>query len=417
MIKKVIKIFVLLISVLLIIVLFLVYYQYNNYKKLESVEINNFGLEVIPFTLSNSGHIIVNVKLNGDDTLYPFILDSGASNIIFKNKLSKFQFENNGLGIGKGANGNYFLTDIKKIESLTIKKILFENFNANEVEHNFDCFDDYYGIIGLGLMHNLNWQIDFDEQEIIVSENFEELTFNQNRIELDLIENQFSHHLSIPLKLNTISSNIYPVIDLGNSGYLSLNENIIFKDSLKLNSREIIGKKDFGLGNTKSKEKSKKIYHIDSLITNSNYSFKDLTFNSSPNSLDLLGLGVFKNYKTTISWSERKLILEHNNKQNNFNDKTFGFGITLSDESKKIIISSITKDSEADLKGFELGAEVQMINNLKFKNAKSLCIFKDEISKNNSITIKLKMNDDIKTYKLFKKKLFKHKTLNPKPQP
>ena len=189
---------------------------------------------------------------------------------------------------------------------------------------------------------------------------------------------------------------------------MSLNENILFKDSLKLNSKKIIGKNDFGLGNTKSKEISKKIYHIDSLITDSNYSFKDFTFNSSPNALNLLGLGVFKNYKTTISWSEKKLILENNNKQNNFNHDTFGFGIALSDESKKVIISSITEDSEADLKGFELGAEVQMVNNLRFKNSKSLCDFKDEISKNNPITIKLKVNDEIKTYKLFKQKLFKH---------
>ena len=169
LIKKVLKIFALLISILLVIVLFLVYYQYNNYKKLESVEINNFGVEIIPFTLSNSGHILISVKINDDDTVYPFILDSGASNIIFKNKLSEFQFENSGLGIGKGANGNYFLTDIKKIERLNIKKISFKNFNVNEVEHNFDCFDDYYGIIGLGLMHNLNWQIDFNNQEVIVT--------------------------------------------------------------------------------------------------------------------------------------------------------------------------------------------------------------------------------------------------------
>jgi hypothetical protein len=408
LIKKVLKVSGITVASILFVIVILICLQLNNYKKLESVEINDFELEVIPFTLSNSGHIVVNVKVQGKDKNYPFILDSGASNIIFKNKISEFDFENNGVGIGKGANGSYFFSRIKNINTIHIKSISFKNFNVKEVAHNFDCFDDYYGLIGLGLMHRLNWQIDFQKKEITVTKNFEELNFEQNKIEFDLVENQFSHHLSIPLKLTNSSTKIYPIVDLGNSGNLSLDENLIFEDSLKLNSSKVIEKKTLGLGNSKNRVTESKMYYVDSLITNSNYAFNNFMFKASPNSLNLLGLGVFKNYKTTISWSEKKLILEPYTKDINFNYETFGLGITSKSETKKIIISSITENSDAFMHNIELGMEVIMINELENKNSKSLCEFKNEISKSDSIIIKLQKNKEVKTYKLFKKSL--HKT-------
>lgn len=40
-------------------------------------------LEVIPFTYSNSGHILIPLQFDNDSTVYPFILDSGNSNMLF----------------------------------------------------------------------------------------------------------------------------------------------------------------------------------------------------------------------------------------------------------------------------------------------------------------------------------------------
>ncbi|GGZ65928.1 aspartyl protease family protein [Mesonia mobilis] len=400
--KRIFKIISITILILLSVSVFAIFTQYRNYKKLETVKFNNsFVKDTIPFYYSNSGHILIDVSIQGSKKTYPFILDSGASNMVFNPNINKFNFESNGYAIGKGASGNYFLSKIKKINSINIRSLKLKNFNAQEINHNFDCMQNIYGIIGLGLMHNFNWQIDFKNKIIIVTKTLENLNLGNHKIELKLKENQFSHHLELPIKLASKASSTKVKIDLGNNGNLSIEESEMYRDSLNLRFKKIIGTQLSGLGQKEFSMSKEKKYLSDTLILNSNFEILNFSFSTNPNSLNLLGLGFFKKFKTTVSWPNKLLILEPYDQQSNFVDKTFGFDISY-DKNGDIIINSIIENTPATQNKLILNSKIISINNIK----NNLCVLKDILKKNDSVSLKLLSNNKIKEYKLEKKPLF-----------
>jgi len=403
--KKILKFLGIIIGSSIILSIIGVAYIHSNYKKLEKVEMNNdFVTDSIPFSYSNSGHILIDVKVQGNKKIFPFILDSGSSGIIFNNLVSEFDLENNGFHIGKGSNGKYFTTRIKKIDSIQVGSILFKNFNLEKAEHNFNCFQDIYGLIGTGLMHNLIWQIDFKKKKIFISKKINELKVGKKKLEFRLNENQFSHHLSIPVQLSSKSKKLYPIIDLGNSNNLNLNENLI--DSLSYDFQNVIGSEVNGLGDSKFSKSKHKVYLINRLIIGGNYSVNKIPVTATPNGLNLLGLGFFKNFKTTIDWPGRKLILEPYDNEQNFNNKIFGLKIKYNELTKKIIISSILENSSAYKKNIQIESEVISLNDIEYSGKNNLCKYERILKNKDTIQIKLKFDNTIKEYQLIKNSIY-----------
>lgn len=404
--KKIIKILGISILVFITISAISIYILYSNYKKLKTVDIENtFAKHTIPFYYSRSGHIVIDVHVQDSNRTYPFILDSGASNIIFKSNISQFNLKHNGYGIGKGANANYFFTSIKKVDSIKIESLVFKNFNVNEISHNFDCMDDIYGIIGLGLMHNFNWQIDFQNKIITVTKRLKDLSFGNQIVKLNLNENQFSHHLKIPIKLTPNSLAVDVLVDLGNIHNLNLAENEIWKDSLKLKYKKVFGTQLSGLGEGEYSLSTEKKYITDTLTLDSNFNVTNFPFSTAKNSLNLLGLGFLKKFKTTISWPHKLLILEPYETDQNFIHKTFGFNISY-DDNGNIIVNSITEDTPAAKNHLKLNAELISFNNIHNIKEIDLCVLRDLIKKNDSLSLRLKTNGNIKKYKIIKEPLF-----------
>lgn len=392
---------------LIIIIIIAIGIQLSNYKKLEIGEIKNISVtDTIPFTFSNSGHILIDVQVKGSKRTYPFILDSGASNMIFESKSSEFNLENNGIGIGIGANGNFFFTGIKKVDSIKIQSLEFKNFNAKEINHNFDCFEDAYGLIGTGLMHQLNWQIDFQNKKIVVSRDFKNLSIGNDKVELEVKENPFSHHITLPIRFSKESSFSYVNVDLGNPRNLSLNENLILKDSLKLEFRKVFGTRVSGLGDSKHRASNDKIYLADTLFFNSDFKLKNFSFSSNPNSINLLGLGLFKNYKTTISWQHKKIILEPFKNDFSFIRKTFGFNFRYDEDTQKVLISSIIEKSVAEKEGLILNSEIISINQMNRLNKNNFCEIREIMASNDTINLNTKFKNEVNTYILVKEPLF-----------
>lgn len=404
--KRIFKIIGVSILSILSILAITVFILYSNFKKLETVDIENtFVRDSIPFYYSSTGHILIDVEIQDSKKTYPFILDSGASNMIFTPNTSIFNFENNGFDLGKGANGKYFFTRIKKVNRIKIQSLIFKNFNVSEVNHNFDCMENIYGIIGLGLMHNLNWQIDFQNKMIIVNKDMTDFNFSKERIELLLNENRFSHHLYLPLQLSPQGSLIRVNVDLGNNGNLSLKESEVVKDSLELKTKNIKGTQLTGLGEDNYTISNEKEYITDKLILDLSYEVANFPFSTNTNSLNLLGLGFFKKFKTTISWSNKLLILEPYDDYLNFIDKTFGFDIKY-DENGDIIINSIIEDTPASKNKLPLYSKVIAVNDIHNIKKIDLCILKEIIKSNDTINLKLKKNDIVRKYQLVKETIF-----------
>ena len=72
------------------------YFQFTaQNEKIGRMDGINYGNDAIqiPFTYSKTNHIIVELSIDKSETKYPFILDSGASSMLFKNSNSNFDFE------------------------------------------------------------------------------------------------------------------------------------------------------------------------------------------------------------------------------------------------------------------------------------------------------------------------------------
>lgn len=405
--KKILKGIGVLLLIIVLIIGFIIYNMSSQYKKLRQGElVSDIVTDTIPFTYSSTEHILINIKISGSNKLYPFILDSGASNFIFSNHIDELNLEMNGRGFGIDANGSIFFTKIRSVDALQIGNSTFENTNVKEIEFNFSCSEDIYGIIGTGIMRHLIWQVDFKTQKIIVSKKLTDLSFQKDRIEIPITENKSSHHLRTLIKLNNQEKPIRVILDLGNNGSLKLKESYVLEEGLNLEYKKIDGYSSKGLGGDNDKNKES-FYLSDSLsFENSSYMIQKFPISTSQKAPSLLGLDFFNKYKTTFSWKDKKLILEPYKNTQNFNWKTYGFSINHDKEENKVVIKSITEKTPASKTKLIVNSEVVSINNISFTDKSSFCDLKNLMKSNDTINLKIKNNDLIKQYTLIKEPLF-----------
>lgn len=409
MIKKIALIFVVVFVSLLLIAGIGLWYIVKQQEKLKQGElILEKTVVTIPFDYSTSGHIIINVSVEGSKEAYPFILDSGASNFIFKNHSDEFDLKNNGSSIGLGATGNFFMAKVKKVDKIQIGEVKFKGLNFKEIDFGFNCSDHIYGLIGNGTMRHLNWQIDFEQKEITVSKNLKDLKFAENAIEIPLRINKTSSHPYAYLKFSGRKKSKKFIVDLGNSGTMSVKEKDILKDSLQIKRRKVYGKMSEGLGGESKKKDDESIILLDTvLFNNTTYKVQKLQAKSSSNGMNLLGLGFFKKYKTTISWSDKKMILEPYDSIQNFIQKSRGFGMKYKKEEDKLIIKSIVEKSAASKLELPLNAEVITLNGKDMLSENDFCTYRNLKSTPDTLKIKFKHNSNVKEIAIPKEDLFK----------
>ena len=122
------KIIISTIGTVVVLMISVLFYSYRTFKLKSEGAVDNthsFPTELTYHT-SQSGHIIVHVLIN--NKRLPFILDSGASNMIFEEYKSAFDFgackgPSFGIGSGKG----FFITQMYKLDSINIEDIKFNN--------------------------------------------------------------------------------------------------------------------------------------------------------------------------------------------------------------------------------------------------------------------------------------------------
>ncbi len=408
MIKKIIK-FIAITAVVLTLILGITFFYF--FKQLEKLGRGTLSLEestiTIPFYYATSGHMLIDVYINDSKQPQPFILDSGANNMIFKHHSEQLDLETNGKAIGIGATGRVFLSTIKKVDSIRVEKAIFKDLNFKETAFNFNCLDDIYGLIGYGTMKHLNWQIDFEKQNITVSKKLNNLQIAKNAIEIPLKINSHTAHAYAFLQFSKGKKAKRVNIDLGNSGTLSIQEKDIEKDSLHLKKQRIFGRSSEGIGGL-SKEKDKESYVLaDTLLFhNTAFEIHKVPVDVSPTGLNLLGLGFFKKYKTTISWSEKKLILEPYDSVQNFIWKTNGLGMRFNREEQKLTVKSVTENSSADKVAIPVDAEIISINGKTMTTEKEYCEYRNTKSTSDTLKIKIKHNNSVKEMTIVKAPVF-----------
>lgn len=348
-----------------------VIYMFHIFKVLDRVELVNEKVEeTIPFYYSQSKHILVDVRINGSQMTYPFILDSGASTYVFKNMLDQQQLPDIGNGFGIGAGGGFIFPDIHRIDELTLGNIAFKNVSAESIEKlPISCTDNIFGILGKEAMQHLVWQIDFEKEVIKIVSEQSQLTFDANADTIKLRENPYGHQLYVKAKLGTDYLKTKFTVDLGNNGYASTHIKEVAK--VKGRSVELIGNASVGLdGENKSKITLQEVENFQI----GNITLPHFSVAASDTPMGLLGLGFLKNYKTTISWKDDVMILEPYPEQN-FVRSGFGFGARFDEKRNALLVKSICKGFAADKEQILPGATILSLNGQSMTTAEDYCAF------------------------------------------
>jgi len=359
------------ISTIVIAFIGLIIFMTNIFKTLDQVELVSENVnETISFYYSESRHMLVDVRINGSETKYPFILDSGASSYVFKNMLEQQNLPDIGNAFAIGAGGGFLFPDIHQIDQLTLGNIEFKNVAAESIDKlPISCMENIFGILGKEAMQHLVWQIDFEKEEILIVSEQNQLTFDESANTIKLRENPYGHQLYVDTKLGADSLKARFTVDLGSNDYASTS---IGKVEKAIGRRvEMMGNASVGLdGENKSKAMIQEV---------KNFQIGDITIphfsiSASGTPMGLLGLGFLENYKTTISWKDNTLILEPYAEQY-FGRKGFGFGARFDEEANALLIKSIYKEFSADLAGLRPNTKIISLNGELMDTSNKYCDF------------------------------------------
>lgn len=401
--KTWLKFFLGTLTVLLIIFIASISYMFYIFNILDNVKLinenNKISKQVIHYRYSTMGHIIIDVNINNSKETYPFILDSGASTYVFDNFLEYNYLPSIGKSPVIGSGGGGFLSSIYQIDTLALGKIRFNSVATKSIAKlPIPCTDNIYGILGKEVMQHLIWQIDFENQQILVATDKEQLNFNKNAHIISLTENQYGHQLYTKVQIGKDTIEKQFTIDLGNNGYASTNIEIL--SSQNNNKINIEGSNSTGLdGDYKATAFLQEV---------SNFKMGDLavpnfSVYASKSPMNLLGLGFFKNYRTTISWKDKKLILEPYENQY-FGRKGFGYSARFDEQENALLVKAIYEGLQADSLGIQPGDKILSLNGQIIDKASKYCNF--DYKGIDELTLELEQNGVTRQVTLEKRDYF-----------
>jgi hypothetical protein len=290
--------------------------------------------------------------------------------MVFDNLLAEHDLPDIGNGIMVGTGGGFVFPDIYRINQLSFSGISFEEVSAESIDKlPIPCSDGIYGILGKEVMQHLVWQIDFKQQQILVANDKNAFPIAPNALSIPLTENQYGHQLYTKVQLGQDSIKKTFTIDLGSNGYACVGIKCLAKqDDRKI---EIEGSSSTGLDG--DYESTAFLQAIDSFQVG-DLVIPQITVYASKTPMNLLGLGFFENFRTTISWKDKTLILEPY-EATNFKRKGYGYGARFNEEKKALFVKAIYKGQQADQSGIRIGDKILSINGQSMDEADKYCDF------------------------------------------
>jgi hypothetical protein len=336
-------------------------------KKIFNVKLRNKQVfEKIHFKL-HQDMVIIPVTINGKT--YNFIFDAGAMTI-FSDSLAKNLTLTTSISLP--------ITDANKIEqtmdfyctdSVQVGSLYFDNVGYGVI--NLDNFEKVLcmridGLLGTNIFRLLNWEIDFSNQIISVSNK----PFSVNNYAMKILFKESFGNRSPKIRIIMSKYGFYATFDRGYNEGIKISDNLFFKSgkSSYLKSAKGIGEVSETLFNDDTlKNKYEYISEIDLLYIGKN------RHNSIVNEMvgiepypssNLIGNSFLKKYgKITINWKQKKIFLGEKDESNNIDDdKTFGYVPDVQDN--KLIVSFIWENADAYKKGIRIGDQIMSINGI-----------------------------------------------------
>ncbi len=360
----------------------------------------------IPFDISN-GLIVLKVKLSGSDKEYDFMLDSGAPiSVIYKEVYEASKAETvMSYKVtdthGKAIQSDYMMLDLEIGNSLF--KDVFTAYSP-EVSEMIRCIASG-GIIGADLMQTANWQIDFENKKIVISDtkksslpdlkDYQKISFTKRSPMSSMPWVNILPGMTVDVKVNgTLFKDVY--IDLGSTRGLTLPKNAktdtLFKNDL---NEILIGYSSFGLFGAK----------LDTTMhyTSSNMYVKDFKLNNHSIEIGehyghLLGTEVFTDYLMYIDFRKENLYLKPAKKEVSTDEEKLGFSMLYDCKTSTCYVSSVFEGSSAKLAGLQIHDTITEVNGQPIPVFTEFCEFRvwnKKMRKEELLIVKTSRRDEV----------------------
>lgn len=358
----------------------------------------------IPFELHND-LIVIKVKLNDSDKEFEFLLDSGApASVIYAEALEESKAKtvmtyNVSDSQGNRIKSNYFMLNVG-IGNLVFKDILTAYSKPHEL---IRCIASD-GIIGADLMQTANWQIDFENKKIIISDrkksslpdlkDYQKVSFSKRSPSHSMSWLTVVPGLTVDLKVNgVLIKDIY--IDLGSTGALTIRKNAVTDTLFKNDLKEVLtGYSTFGLFGANM---DTSYYYSSSDIYLGEVRFNNHRIDVANQNGSLLGTAILSDYTLFIDFRKKNLYLKPV-EQNAEDEKKLGFSMYYDSKSSVCYVSSLYEGSAAALAGLQLNDTIIEVNGQPLPVFADFCEFREWSKKmisQDMLMIKTKRDDEI----------------------
>ena len=386
---------------------YVVYQLFSQFKKFDQVKLTNTTevYDTLRFTYSRSGHILVEVAIEQTGKKYPFIMDSGASSFLFENKADEFELASDGQALVINSGGSFLTAPIKKVGAIQIGTASFDDFTVKLQTFHSDCGNEAYGLLGKDVMQHLIWQINFEEQYMLMTTNEEKLSFAENSIVVPLSENANSHHLYASFRVNGDSSRITAMVDLGSNGVLSLKEKSLKKHLATMPLMKILGEGSKGIGSGKGNTDEADVLAQALVFDGTDQVFNNISIDIGPSKLNMLGLGFLDQFTVGLNWDKKEMILSPRVEKYDFIYSTYGLRTEFDEEKGQVVARSITEGTSAEAAGIVYQDQILAINEFEFNELADYCAYLS-VDKGDTLDVRFVHEGEEREAKVIRSKLF-----------
>jgi len=309
--------------------------------------------ETIPFNFDN-GLPIIKVTIEG--VAYNFLLDTGAPTVISPELAASLNSKAVKKSIVGDSQGNDSKQEFIVINEIKIGKLHFNDIGAVVInlKHSFEikCLN-LDGIIGSNQMSNAIWEIDYKNRNITITDNFNGFKEPEGAEKLHFMEMGDQKTPLVRVQVDSIKSKLI-TFDTGANGAISLPyshfENTI-KDYKQIKSYGNPSSGVYGTGKQDTVTTAKTPFAKLGTLKLEN---RLLVFEDASSSV--IGNAFLRHYKTTINWKNKTIYLLQQDTLQEAKLESLGFGIRYI--NNKAVVAIITKDSDAEKSGLQLGDEI-----------------------------------------------------------
>jgi predicted aspartyl protease len=358
----------------------------------------------IPFELE-SGLIIIKAKLNDSEKEYEFIVDSGAPfSVIYQEALEESKAKTVMASSVSDSQGNAVKSDYVMLNvgigDLVFKEMLAAHTNPHEL---LRCIA-YDGIIGANLMQTANWQIDFENKKIIISDrkksslpdlkDYQRVSFSKRSAFGSMPWLHIVPGMTVDVKVNgKLFKDV--LVDSGSSGALTIPKNEVTDTLFKNDLKEVLtGYSSFGLFGA-------------NMDTSYNYSSSDIYMGNlridkhridvANQNKSLLGMEIFSNYAMVIDFRKKDMYLKPLEKKTK-DEKELGFKMLYDSKSGTCYVGMLFLGSSAALAGLQLNDTIVEVNEQKIPVFADFCEFRvwsKKMTSQEILMIKTKRDDEV----------------------